>query len=150
MSGRAQRGLAGRLRGNGGQEGSRQRGRGWSTSPRPSWCSQSPESVLVEVSTKDGAHISSEPEGKRAEDHLAPSNCYHLSHLRNSSTFHEMCLFLHKAGNPNNNKSLWCCMQLLHLAAVHQEIITQLPIKLQNAVLTFLCVCALNKLEVLA
>lgn len=37
------------------------RGRGWSTSPAPSRFSQSPEPVLVEVSTEDGADISSEP-----------------------------------------------------------------------------------------
>lgn len=40
------------------------RGRGWSTSPAPSRFSQSPEPVLVEVSTEDGADISSEPTTK--------------------------------------------------------------------------------------
>ena len=33
--------------------------------PRPSQFSQSPEPVLVEVSTEDGAHISSEPVKQR-------------------------------------------------------------------------------------
>lgn len=62
----------GRLCGNGGKDGSQRRGRGCSTSPAPSPFSQSPEPVLVEVSTEDGADISSKPERGKKKIEMKP------------------------------------------------------------------------------